>query len=120
VERVLTVYPALKLVVPHLGADEFDAYRRLQDRFDTLWLDTTMVLAGYLPLATLPRIEGMRPDRLMYGSDFPNIPYAWDRELRRLAVMELEKGFLRGLLADNAAALFGIQLDHGAGKDGQQ
>lgn len=120
VEEVLGAYPRLKLVVPHLGADEFEAYQRLQERHANLWLDTTMVLADYLPLGSLPRIDRLRPDRLMYGSDFPNIPYAWDRELRRLAAMELEKGFLRGLLGENAAALFGIQLDRGAGKDGQQ
>ena len=111
VERVLEAYPALKLVVPHLGADEFRAYQRLQERFDHLWLDTTMVLADYLPLEVLPRLERLRPDRLMFGTDFPNIPYAWDRELRRLAAMELNQNLLRALLADNAAALFGIDLD---------
>jgi uncharacterized protein len=26
-----------------------------------------------------------RPDRVMYGTDFPNIPYAWDREVTQLA-----------------------------------
>lgn len=113
VERVLAAYPELKLVVPHLGADEFDAYRRLADRFDNLWLDTTMVLADYLPLAKPPQIEDLRPDRLMFGTDFPNIPYAWDRELRRLAAMDLDAGLLRRILSENAALLFQIDLDGG-------
>ena len=26
-------------------------------------------------------------DRLLYGTDFPNIPYAWDRELVKLHAM---------------------------------
>jgi predicted TIM-barrel fold metal-dependent hydrolase len=111
VERVLRRYPDLKLVVPHLGADEFEAYQRLLDRFDHLWLDTTMVLADYLPIANPPDISRMRLDRLMFGTDFPNIPYAWDRELRRLATLKLDEKSLRQVLSENAAALYQIDLD---------
>jgi len=110
VEKVLEAYPALKLVVPHLGADEFDAYQRLLERFDHLWVDTTMVLADYLPMASPPDIAGMRTERLLYGTDFPNIPYAWDRELRRMEKMGLDAESLRKILGDNAAALFGIDF----------
>jgi len=109
VERVLLKYPDLKLVVPHLGADEFEAYQRLLDRFDNLWLDTTMILADYLPIANLPDINHMRPDRLMFGTDFPNIPYAWDRELRRLEALGLSETSLWRVLSENAVALY--QLD---------
>ena len=111
VERVLRQYPELKLVVPHLGADEFEAYQRLLDRCDHLWLDTTMVLADYLPIANPPDISRMRLDRLMFGTDFPNIPYAWDRELRRLATLKLDEKTLRQVLSENAAALYQIDLD---------
>jgi predicted TIM-barrel fold metal-dependent hydrolase len=45
-ERVIKTYPDLRVCVPHLGADEFDRYRRLLDNYDNLWLDTTMTLAG--------------------------------------------------------------------------
>lgn len=110
VERVLEAYPDLKLVVPHLGADEFDAYRRLQDRFDHLWLDTTMVLADYLPIAEPPDIRRLRPDRLMFGTDFPNIPYAWDRELKRLDALGLDEDARRWILSGTARALYGIDI----------
>lgn len=110
VKRVLDAYPDLKLVVPHLGADEFDAYRRLQDTYDHLWLDTTMVLADYLPGADPPDIRRLRGDRLMFGTDFPNIPYAWDRELRKIERLQLESDFLRQLLSDTARALFQFDL----------
>jgi uncharacterized protein len=111
VERVLQQYPELKLVVPHLGADEFEAYQRLLDRFDHLWLDTTMVLANYLPIANPPDISRMRMDRLMFGTDFPNIPYAWDRELQRLAGIGLDEKSLRHVLSENAVALYRIDLN---------
>ncbi len=49
VERVLGDFPRLRLCVPHLGMDEYDAYERLLERFDNLWLDTTMAVAEYFP-----------------------------------------------------------------------
>jgi predicted TIM-barrel fold metal-dependent hydrolase len=94
--------------VPHLGADEFDAYSRLIERYDNLWLDTTMMLAGYFPGITPPDLRTMREDRIMYGSDFPNLPYAWDRELRWLQQANLPEPLLAGVLGENAAAFYGI------------
>lgn len=114
IDRVLRDHPRLRLCVPHLGADEFGAYEALLERHDGLWLDTTMAVAGFLPLGSEAeraawRLVAARPDRLLYGTDFPNLPYAWDRELRRL----LERGglgeeALAGLLGGNAARLYGL------------
>ncbi len=87
VERVLQRYPRLKLVVPHLGADEFVEYGLLLERYPNLWLDTTMVVGDYFPSRPPPGMLERHVDRLLYGTDFPNIPYAWDRELAKLAAM---------------------------------
>ncbi len=108
VERLLRAHPGLKLCVPHLGMDEFEAYGRLTERYDHLWLDTTMVLAGYLPGAVSPPLAGMRTDRLLYGTDFPNIPYAWDRELVRLVQSGLPDRDLALVLGENARRLFSM------------
>ena len=108
VERVLKNFPRLHICVPHLGLDEMTAYRRLLESYDTLWLDTTMVLAGYFPLEARVPLEEYREDRIMYGSDFPNIPYAWDRELHRLKEWSLPRERLERLLFDNAALLFDL------------
>lgn len=109
-ERVLSEYPELGICVPHLGADEFDSYQRLQAQFDNLWLDTTMMLADYLPFDHIPDLTNMRADRLMYGSDFPNLPYAWDREIQRLLRLNLNHDFLLKLLGRNAAQFYGIRM----------
>ena len=47
-----------------------------------------------------------RASRLLYGTDFPNLPYAWDRELHRLLAAVPDEGERRSLLWDNAARLF--------------
>ena len=108
VERVLRRFPKLKLVVPHLGADELDAYRMLLGHYDNLWLDTTMAIAGYLPGGGELPLASYRPERLIYGSDFPNLPYAWDRELRIARDAGLDAATLEAFLGGNARALFGI------------
>ena len=109
VGRLLDAYPHLDICVPHLGADEFDAYRRLLDRHDNLWLDTTMALAGFFPFEGVPALTDLRADRLLFGTDFPNLPYAWDREIRCIAAMDLPRERLEALCYRNAAALFGIE-----------
>ena len=107
-EQVIKEYPDLRVCVPHLGADEFDSYRRLLERYDNLWLDTTMTLADYLPFDNIPNLSQMRADRLIFGSDFPNLPYAWDRELQRIGRLKLTPERLSRLLSQNAVEFYAI------------
>ncbi|MFH1975043.1 MAG: amidohydrolase family protein [Pseudomonadota bacterium] len=107
-ERVIKAYPSLKVCVPHLGADEFEEYKRMTEENDNLWLDTTMTLADYLPMKSFPELCTMRIDRIIFGTDFPNIPYAWDREIKRLLKMDLPCGSLEKILGGNAAEFYSI------------
>lgn len=108
VERVLLDHPKLKLCVPHMGADEFEGYTRLLERFDTLWFDTTMVASNYFPIAPSRRMYEVRPDRILYGTDFPNLPYAWDREVKTLTAMKFGAEREAAFLSQNALALYGL------------
>jgi len=109
-EQVIKTHPGLRVCVPHLGADEFDTYHRLLDSYDNLWLDTTMTLADYLPFDNVPDLATMRADRLIFGSDFPNLPYAWDRELQRIARLNLDRERLLKLLSQNAVEFYAIKM----------
>jgi len=111
-ERVLQQYPRLNVCVPHLGADEFEPYRRLLEKYDNLWLDTTMMLAEYLPMDFLPELANYRIERIMFGTDFPNLPYAWDREIKRLARQNLAPDALAKILGKNAIEFY--QINNGA------
>jgi hypothetical protein len=42
----------------------------------------------------------------MYGTDFPNLPYSWDRELRAIAERRLGETHVRALLGDVARWFF--------------
>lgn len=109
-EQVIRSYPHLRICVPHMGIDEFEAYERMLEHYDNLWLDTTMTLAEYLPTDYFPDLSQMRADRIIFGTDFPNIPYAWDRELKRLCQLNLPEDTLALILGENAKHLFSINI----------
>ena len=108
VEKILQEFPDLRLCVPHMGMDECDIYARLIERYDNLWLDTTMALSNYFTEATVPDIRELRLDRIMYGSDFPNIPYAWDRELKCIQNIGLKTADLARVMGGNARQFYRI------------
>ena len=41
-----------------------------------------MVLTDFFLIKGSVDLKRYRMERVMYGSDFPNIPYAWDRKLK--------------------------------------
>jgi predicted TIM-barrel fold metal-dependent hydrolase len=108
-ENVLKDFPSLNICVPHLGFDEISSYRKLIEKYDNLWLDTTMVLTDYFPLKDKIPLSDYRSDRIMYGSDFPNIPYAWDREIKALIGADISREALKKISSKNAAAFFNIK-----------
>jgi predicted TIM-barrel fold metal-dependent hydrolase len=107
-ERVVKDFPDLKVCVPHLGFDEVQRYRRLIETYDNLWLDTTMAIANYFPMQESIDLARYRPDRVMYGSDFPNIPYAWDTELGVLQAAGVPPDGLERILSRNAVEFFSL------------
>jgi len=106
VENVLRRYCSLKLIVPHLGFDETEEFCRLLDRFPNLYLDTTMMLAKFFPVEVRRELLSSYADRILYGTDYPHIPYEVERELLNLLEMGLREGELELILHKNATRLF--------------
>jgi hypothetical protein len=69
-----------------------------------------MTLADYLPFRHVPDLKTMRADRLMYGSDFPNLPYAWDREIQRILRLNLNSDQQLKLFGQNAIDFYRINM----------
>jgi hypothetical protein len=88
-EGVLRRHPRLTAVVAHLGAPEYGEFLTLAEQYSRVHLDTTMAFTDFFeevapfPAELLPRLAAM-PDRVLLGSDFPNIPYAYVRQLEAL------------------------------------
>lgn len=110
-ENVLRDFPGLSICVPHLGFDETAAYRKLIEKYDNIWLDTTMAIADYFKIEEKIDLSQYRSDRIMYGSDFPNIPYAWDRELKVLKEVDLPFDTLKKISSQNAVDFFNLNQE---------
>ncbi len=104
--RVLQRLPGLRLLIPHLGADEFSDYFRLLADHEHLYLDTAMACADYF--AYRPEMAQVEhwAGRIVYGTDFPIIPYEVDRELRVLARRIVADDALQQLLRGTAQTLW--------------
>lgn len=109
ISRALDRHPDAVAIVPHLGADEYEAFEALLSRHANLHLDTTMAIAGYF--AKGPDLELLRrhPARILYGTDFPNLPYEWNREWQVIRALRLDPPDEAAILGGNAARLFGVQ-----------
>ena len=112
ISQVLDTHPDLTLVIAHMGMPEYTEFFGLALRYPNVHLDTTMVFTDYMErIAPYPRcLRGMlatHPERIVLGSDFPNIPYPYAEQLRALADLELGDGWLRAVCHDNGARLLG-------------
>lgn len=113
IAALLARYPRLRLVVAHLGFPEYTEFLDLAGRYDSVRLDTTMAFTSFteeqapFPRADLPRLEAFG-DRVLLGTDFPNIPYAYADALEALEDAGLGAEWLRAVCHDNAATLFGL------------
>jgi predicted TIM-barrel fold metal-dependent hydrolase len=108
--EVLAEHPRLPVVLAHAGMPDFVGALELLARYEQVRLDTTMVGTGFsLPMAPLPPDWPARlvdvADRVVFGSDFPNIPYAYAEQLRAVAGWaaadeRLGAAFLRSVIYD--------------------
>lgn len=103
--RLMRRYPRLKVIVAHAGADEFDDFFDLLGVYEGVVLDTAMVFNKYLggppPIRRVLEFQ----DRVLFGSDFPNIPYRWETALQAILDLRLGRALEEKLLCTNAARL---------------
>ena len=109
VRRVLEAHPRLNVVVAHMGAPDTQAYFALMQSQPRLYLDTTMVLAhgSAMQRATAIDVSSLakHADRVAYGTDFPNVGYAYETESNGIRALALPDAALRAILHDNGARL---------------
>ena len=107
--RVMERFPRLRVSVAHLGALEIDAFLALTEDFPNLYVDTSMVLTPYSRRylgfdADLVRTAQLlrHQDRILFGSDFPLIPYDYEEERRWAWERGLPPDVRRKIFYENA------------------
>lgn len=112
---VLAEHPRLVAVLAHAGMPDFAGALALVHRHPGVHLDTTMVGVPFserfapLPADWAARLAGVA-DRVVLGTDFPNIPYDYASQLRAVAGWaaadeRLGPAFLRAVLHDTPLGL---------------
>jgi predicted TIM-barrel fold metal-dependent hydrolase len=110
--RVLARFPRLTVVVAHMGAFESEAFLELLDAHPNVHVDTTMAMGpaatryvGGDPAAISDAMLVRHQDRILFGSDFPLIPYDYEEERRWAWDRALPDAVRRKIFHDNAARL---------------
>lgn len=115
--EVLARHPQLTAVIAHMGMPDYDAFLDLAERYDNVHVDTTMCFTDSfgdqqeLGRQLAPRLRGLR-DKVVLGTDFPNIPHAYAHQLEVLARLDLGDDWLRDVVWRNP-----VRLLHRAGFD---
>jgi len=114
--KFIEKYPNINVIVAHLGIYETHKFFNLLNKYNNLYLDTAMV---YLPKAftkkwieniELPSEEELLSyeDRILFGSDFPNISYEYASSAEGLLNLNLPKSFYEKVFYENAKRIFGV------------
>ncbi|CAM00441.1 hypothetical protein A8924_1505 [Saccharopolyspora erythraea NRRL 2338] len=116
--EVLARHPRLVAVLAHAGMPEYDEALRMVEKYPRVHLDTTMVGVTFsekmspLPPDWPARLADLG-DRVVLGTDFPNIPYPYAEQLAAIAGWaaaddRLGASFLRAVLHDTPGRLLGV------------
>jgi predicted TIM-barrel fold metal-dependent hydrolase len=117
-ERVMTMFPELKVIVAHMGQFETRRHLELMERCPNMYLDTTAAMAPHSAIyrdghgagaADVTDADLVRwQDRILFGSDFPNTPHSYDDERRPIWERPVPPAVHRKIFGDNARRLLGL------------
>lgn len=108
-KRLLERYPDLPAIIAHMGALEYGAFGALLSSHPLLYMDTAF---SFLPgLGSMFDLGGdfleAHRERILYGSDFPNVLYPREDEIDTLLGLNLSQAFYDAVFRDN-----GLRLIH--------
>jgi uncharacterized protein len=113
IEKLMARYPRLPLIIAHMGMPEYAAFLDLAGRYESVLLDTTMAFTDFIgdmapsDPADSDRLRDLG-DRILFGSDFPNIPYPYVHALDAVARLGIGDDWVRAVCHDNAVRVFGL------------
>lgn len=114
-QKFLERYPEIVAIVAHMGAREVEEYASFLVKCPYLYLDTTMVFVDFFAtgesMDTHLEILKNYSHRILFGSDFPNIPYNYSHPVEKLLKSGLPKEVLQRIFYKNFLSLPGLFTD---------
>jgi len=105
--RLLARYPDLPAIVAHMGSLEYEAFGEILVDHPGIYMDTAF---SFLPqLGSMFDLGNdfleMNRERILYGSDFPNILFPREDEIDTLLGLDLSQSFYDAVFRDNGLRL---------------
>lgn len=111
-------YPELRVCCAHMGAYEVDTFIEFAREHANVYLDTTFAMSssatetiGFDPSSITDRTLVECSGSIMYGSDFPNIPYPYRHERTQLLGRDLPREAARDIFYRTALEYLGVEGD---------
>ncbi|MGQ4872833.1 MAG: amidohydrolase family protein [Promethearchaeia archaeon] len=111
-KKFIEKFPNMQIIVAHFGAFEYKKFIKLLDIYDNLYLDTAMIFVSnniirerIVKRPTAEELISIQ-DRILFGSDFPNIPYDYKNSIEGLLKLGLPYEFYKKIFYENAYKLF--------------
>lgn len=109
-------YPELRVCAAHMGAYQVDAFCELARTHENVFLDTTFAMSAvaeeymeFDPWSVSNETLEELSESVMYGSDFPNIPYPYEKERAHLLERDLSAEVQRDIFSGTARRFLGEQ-----------
>ena len=113
-EQFVESYPDVRACAAHLGTYEHDRFLALAREEASVYLDTTMALSprspaymGFDPSVVTDDEIAATAASLMYGTDFPSLPYEYAAERRGILDRDLPSAALTDLFRETALRFLG-------------
>ncbi|MDB2240341.1 amidohydrolase family protein [Halorubrum ezzemoulense] len=108
-ESFLASYPDVRVCAAHMGTYEVDAFVELARDNGNVFLDTTFAMSSvaetymeFDPATVADETLIELSESVMYGSDYPNIPYPYPREREHLLARDLPVEAQRNMFSRTA------------------
>ncbi len=121
-QKYFKEFPDIKVIIPHMGGYEYEKFFQIVEHHPNVYLDTTMVFirkgvhvlteadhpSSFVGKSRLLSFMEESSDQILYGSDFPNIPYEYDESIKGLLDLQLSKQSYKNIFFNNAKKLFNL------------
>lgn len=104
VDEVALTFPDLRIVCGHIGHPWTAEMIGLAWKHDNVFIDTSAYLPRYYPPELLQFLKTYGQDKVMFGSNFPQLPL--DRCLEQVRALGLKDEIARKFLSENARRVF--------------
>ena len=106
-DEVALTFPELKIVAGHIGHPWTDEMIGVAWKHENVFIDTSAYLPRYYPPQLLHYLKTYGKDKVMFGTNFPQLPF--ERCMEQARALELPDDVRKRFLRENARRVFKLE-----------